>query len=113
MPFGDTPALRTHPALQGVALPEKLGASGAPGAIVTAGGLVFAGGGDMALNAVDAATGVTIWRGPLSQRSTGTPMTYRTGAPDARQFVVIATGVGETAELVAFSLPPRVTPAPQ
>ena len=77
-----------------MALPAKLGASGAPGAIVTAGGLVFVGGGDMALNAVDATTGETMWRGPLSQRSTGTPMTYRTGAPDARQFVVIATGVG-------------------
>jgi quinoprotein glucose dehydrogenase len=105
VPFGDSPALRAHPALQGVPLPEKLGVSGAPGAIVTAGGLVFAGGGDMALNAVDAATGTTLWRGALSQRSTGTPMTYRTGAPDARQFVVIATGSGANAELVAFALP--------
>jgi glucose dehydrogenase len=59
VPFGDTPALRTHPALKGVALPEKLGVSGAPGAIVTSGGLVFAGGGDAALNAVDATTGST------------------------------------------------------
>jgi quinoprotein glucose dehydrogenase len=107
VPFGDSPALRAHPALKGVALPDRLGVSGAPGVIVTAGGLVFAGGGDMALNAVDASSGETLWRGALSHRSTGTPMTYRTSAPDARQFVVIATGSRENAELVAFALPVR------
>jgi quinoprotein glucose dehydrogenase len=104
VPFGDSPTLRTHPALKGVALPEKLGVSGAPGAIVTAGGLVLVGGGDMALNAVDAATGKTLWQGALPQRSTATPMTYRTGGVDASQYVVIATGSGENAELVAFTL---------
>ena len=104
VPFGDTPALRAHPALKDVNLPATLGVSGAPGAIVTAGGLVFAGGGDMALNAVDAATGETVWRGVLSQRSTATPMTYRTSPPEAQQFVVIATGSGDAAELVAFSI---------
>jgi quinoprotein glucose dehydrogenase len=104
VPFGDSPALRTHPALAGVALPEKLGVSGAPGAIVTAGGLVFVGGGDMALNAVDAATGKTLWQGALSQRSTATPITYRTGGVDGHQYVVIATGSAENAELVAFTL---------
>ena len=31
-------------------------------------------------------------------------MTYRTSAPDGRQFVVIATGQGENAELVAFAV---------
>jgi quinoprotein glucose dehydrogenase len=101
VPFGDTPALRKHPALKDVALPDRLGAAGAPGTIVTSGGLVFAGGGDMALNALDAMTGATLWRGHLAQRTTGTPMTYRTGG---RQYVVIATGGGENAELVAFSL---------
>ena len=104
VPFGDSPGLRAHPALKGVALPEKLGVSGAPGAIVSAGGLVFVGGGDMALNAVDAATGMTLWQGALPQRSTATPMTYRTGGADGRQYVVIATGSGENAELVAFTL---------
>jgi quinoprotein glucose dehydrogenase len=104
VPFGDNPGVRNHPALKDVALPDRLGASGAPGAIVTAGGLVFAGGGDMALNALDAMTGTTLWRAHLAQRTTGTPMTYRTGG---RQYVVIATGGGENAELVAFSLSPR------
>ena len=98
--LGDMPSLRRHPALKDVALPERLGASGAPGAIVTAGGLVFVGGGDAALNAVDALTGDVVWRAPLEQRTTGTPMTYRSGG---RQYVVIATGSGEDAELVAFA----------
>jgi len=102
--FGDTPSLRSHPALSGVALPQKLGVSGAPGVIVTSSGLVFGGGGDMALNAVDALTGDTLWRAPLAQRTTATPMTYRS---HGRQYVVIATGQGEHAELVAFSLPPQ------
>ena len=50
MPFGDTPELRAHPALKGVSLPERLGAPGAPGVLVTRGGLVFVGGGDIAFN---------------------------------------------------------------
>src|SRR5262245_10578205 len=101
--LGDTPSLRAHPALKDLALPAKLGAAGAPGAIVTAGGIVFVGGGDEALNAVDATTGETLGRFGLAQRTTATPMTYRTSAPDSRQFVVIATGQGENAELVAFA----------
>jgi quinoprotein glucose dehydrogenase len=105
VPFGDTPSLRSHPALEGVALPARLGASGAPGAIVTAGGLLFAGGGDVALSALDAMTGETLWRHELPQRTTATPMTYRTGGDGGRQFVVIATGSGDNAELVAFSVP--------
>ena len=102
--LGDNPSLRDHPALKGVPLPAKLGASGAPGAIVTAGGVVFVGGGDLALNAVDAMTGETLLRLPLAQRTTATPMTYRTGGADGRQFVVIATGQGENAELVALTV---------
>jgi quinoprotein glucose dehydrogenase len=112
VPFGDTPALRAHPALKDVPLPSKLGVAGAPGAIVTAGGLLFVGGGDMALHAVDAVTGETLWHVALAQRSTATPMTYRTSGADARQFVVIATGQGENAELVAFALRSATTVSP-
>ena len=61
VPFGDTPSLRRHPALKGVALPAALGVAGAPGVLATAGGLVFGGGGDLALHAVDAATGAEVW----------------------------------------------------
>jgi glucose dehydrogenase len=102
VPIGDTPSVRAHPALKDVALPARLGAAGAPGAIVTGGGLVFVGGGDVALNAVDAMTGETLWRFPFDARTTATPMTYRSSG---KQYVVIAKGQGETAELVAFAVP--------
>ena len=53
VPFGDTPALRRHPALKGVTLPASLGVAGAAGVLATAGGLVFAGGSDIAFHAVE------------------------------------------------------------
>jgi Pyruvate/2-oxoacid:ferredoxin oxidoreductase gamma subunit len=102
VPFGDTPSLRRHPALKGVALPPALGAAGAPGVVVTAGGLVIGGGGDLALHAVDAATGAEVWHAALPRRVNGTPMIYRSRS--GRQFVVVATGGGEDASLVAFAL---------
>jgi glucose dehydrogenase len=103
VPFGDTPSLRRHPALAGVTLPPVLGAAGAPGVLATAGGLVFASGGDAAFHAVDTTTGAEVWRTPLARRGNGTPMTYRTAG--GKQFIVIATGGGEDAALVAFALP--------
>ena len=103
VPFGDMPSLRENPALKGAALPNVLGAPGAPGTIVTAGGLLFVGGGDAALHAVDAATGKDVWTAALPRRSSATPMTYR--AKDGRQYVVIAVSGRGDAELVAFALP--------
>jgi len=105
VPFGDTPSLRRHPALAGVTLPAVLGTAGAPGVLATAGGLVFAGGGDVAFHAVDAASGAELWKMALPRRANATPMTYRSAS--GRQFVVIATGGGEDAALVAFALPAR------
>ncbi len=102
VPFGDWPELRRNPALANVTLPPALGIAGPSGAIVTQGGLVFAGGGDMALHAFDKATGKELWRGVLPTGSHGTPMTYRTR--EGKQFVIIATGIGPGATLVAFSL---------
>jgi quinoprotein glucose dehydrogenase len=102
VPFGDTPSVRHNPALKGVALPAQLGVAGAAGTVLTTSGLLFVGGGDQALHALDAATGRDLWHAPLAQRTTGTPMTYRSRA--GRQFVVIATGGGENASLVAFAL---------
>jgi quinoprotein glucose dehydrogenase len=104
VPFGDIPALRRHPALKDVTLPKVLGSPGAPGVLATAGGLVFAGGGDVAFHAVDAGTGAELWQTAMPRRGNGTPMTYRSRA--GRQFVVIATGGGEDASLVAFALQP-------
>ena len=104
VPFGrGSDRLRVHPALQGVDLPDRLGTPGAPGAIVTRGGLVFAGGGEDALYAFDKRTGREVWSAPLTERSGATPMTYQTGG--GRQFVLIATGSGANQELVAFATP--------
>ncbi len=102
VPFGDAPELRSVPALKGVPLPDRLGAVGPPGAIVTRGGLVFVGGNDMALSAFDAGDGREAWRYVLPRQATATPMTYLTA--DGRQIVVIATGRGEDTALVAFAL---------
>ncbi len=111
VPFGDAPEVRRVPALQGVALPERLGAIGPPGAIVTKGGLVFVGGNDMALSAFDTRTGREVWRHVLPRQATATPMTYL--APDGRQFVVIATGRGEDTSLVALAIPRNAPGAAQ
>jgi quinoprotein glucose dehydrogenase len=100
VPFGDDARLRANPALAGVQLPERLGAAGAMGAIVTKGGLVIVGGGDTAVYAFDSASGQELWRFPLERRTSGTPMTYAVGG---KQFVVIASGSGREATLTAFS----------
>ena len=99
---GDSPAMRNHPALKGVALPERLGVAGAPGAIVTKGGLVFIGGADTRLNAFDAKTGELVHRVDLGRRTSGTPMPYRMAS--GKQVIVIATGSGRDAALVALAV---------
>lgn len=102
-PFGDWPELRGNPALKGVKLPPLLGVAGPQGGIVTKGGLLFVGGEDRALHALDKKNGKDLWQGPLPARSYGVPMTYRTRS--GKQFVVITAGQGADAEVVAFSLP--------
>ncbi|MBO0799956.1 MAG: PQQ-binding-like beta-propeller repeat protein, partial [Blastocatellia bacterium] len=101
-PFGDWPELRKNPGLAGAKLPDALGIAGPQGAIVTRGGLLFVGAEDMFLHAIDKATGKDLWKGELPSRAYGTPMTYR--ARSGKQFVLIATGNGDRATLVAFSL---------
>jgi quinoprotein glucose dehydrogenase len=100
--LGDSPQIRRNPLLRGVSLPPLLGVAGAPGAIVTRGGLVFVSGGGSTLYAIDKATGATRWQADLGRPAYSVPMTYRTRT--GRQFVVIATGAGRDAELVAFEL---------
>jgi quinoprotein glucose dehydrogenase len=101
VPFGDMASVRNHPALRGVKLPAQLGVAGVGGAVVTRSGLVFAGGSDTAVHALDKATGRELWRADV-RRAASTPMTYR--ARSGRQFVVIATGSGRDASLVAFAV---------
>jgi quinoprotein glucose dehydrogenase len=100
--FGDDARLRARAELKDVKLPERLGVAGAQGAIVTKGGVIFCGGGDTSLHAVDSATGQELWSFPLGRRSGATPMTYRTAS--GKQFVVIASGTGRDATLTAFAL---------
>ena len=102
-PFGEgSEAIRTHPLLSGVELPERLGTFGNSGSLVTKGGLVFLGGGEPYLYAFDKATGAELWRGATPFTTNANPMTYRTES--GRQHVVIATGRGAEAALVAFAL---------
>lgn len=103
VPLGDSPDVRAHPALAGVVLPERLGVSGAPGPLVTAGGLILITGGGRVLHAIDTRSGVTLWEMDLGQTAYANPMTYRTR--DGRQFLAIATGGGTTSKLVVLALP--------
>jgi quinoprotein glucose dehydrogenase len=103
--LGDTPAIRQHPLLRGVSLPQ-LGVAGAVGGTVTKGGLLFATGGGDVLYALDTRDGHVLWQHPLrAGRGYANPITYR--ASNGTQYVVIASGGGEDAELVAFSIDGR------
>lgn len=104
-PFGDLPNVRERLAALGIKPPDKLGAQGPPGLVVTKGGLLFVGGGDRAFHAIDKTTGKELWSTPTLE-TTGTPMTYQVAG---RQFIVVATGRGAEATLVAFALPERST----
>ena len=100
--FGDTPSIRQHPLLRDVPLPP-LGVAGAPGGTVTRGGLLFATGGGTVLYALDTTTGSVVWQAELpAGRGYANPVSYR--AANGVQYVVVASGGGETAELVAFAL---------
>jgi glucose dehydrogenase len=104
VPLGEGSAsIRNHPLLRGVTLPDRLGSPNSRGgAMVTAGGLVFIGGGDTYLYAFDTKTGKEVWRGKVPYANNANPMTYRTRA--GRQFIVMATGTGADNALVAFAL---------
>ena len=102
--LGDTPLVRFHPKLRHLGLPP-LGVAGPPGPLVTRSGLLFLTGGGDVLYALDAGSGAELWRAELGRPAIANAMTYRTGS--GRQFVLIATGIGTGARLVAFALPPR------
>jgi quinoprotein glucose dehydrogenase len=102
VPLGDSPAVRNHALLRAMNLP-RLGVAGAPGAIITAGELLFASGGDQVLYALNAGDGGVLWSHDIGQRAYSVPMTYRTSL--GRQFVVIASGAATGAKLTAFALP--------
>ena len=103
IPLGEgSRAIRNHPLLKGVTLPERLGTPANGGATLTGGGLIFIGGGDGYLYALDKTSGQELWRGPLPYANAENTMTYRTRA--GRQFVLASTGASSDASLVAFAL---------
>jgi len=108
VPLGEgSQAVRNHPLLKGVSLPDRLGSPANGGATLTGSGLIFIGGGDGYLYAFDKNTGKEFWRGPLPYLNAENTMTYRTRA--GRQFVLASTGAGTDAALVAFALPTAST----
>jgi cytochrome c553 len=103
VPVGEgSRAIRNHPLLAGVKLPERLGSPANGGGIVTAGGLIFIGGGDGYLYAFDKTNGRELWRGELPYVNGENVMTYR--SPAGRQFVLVSTGASTDASLVAFAV---------
>ncbi len=104
VPLGEgSPALRNHPLLKGVTLPDRLGSpNNRGGAMVTRSGLVFIGGGDGYFYAFDTKTGKELWRTKTPYANTANPMTYRTRS--GRQFIAVATGTGADNALLAFAV---------
>jgi glucose dehydrogenase len=107
VPLGEgSPAIRNHPLLKGVTLPDRLGSpTNLGGALVTKSGLLFIGGGDRYFYAFETKTGKEIWRTAIPYANTANPMTYRTRS--GRQFIVVATGMGTDNALLAFALNDR------
>lgn len=104
--FGDTPSIRNNPLLKNLKLPP-LGVSGAVGGTVTKGGLIFGTGGGNVLYALDTRDGHVLWQYTLpAGRGYSNPISYRSAK--GIQYVVMATGGGNDAELVAFSVDGRI-----
>jgi quinoprotein glucose dehydrogenase len=104
VPLGEgSAAIRTHPLLKGVALPDRLGSTASMGgAMVTRSGLIFVGGGDGYIYAFETKTGKEVWREKIPYNRSANPMTYRTAS--GKQFIVMATGAGADNALVAFAV---------
>ena len=77
------------------------------GALVTAGDVAFYGTTDGWFRAVDARSGKILWQQKLSSGIVGQPITYL--APDGRQYIAIASGVGGAAgvQKTRKGYPPR------
>jgi hypothetical protein len=99
----------------------KFGSPNLGGAMITAGGLIFAGGAvDQRLRAYDVETGAELWSAKLPAGAHASPMTYVT--PSGTQFLVVAAGghrelhekMGDKLGdyIVAFALKGRAQPAP-
>ena len=94
-----------HPELQKKDGPIT-GATGSPGPIVTAGGLVFLGGSrDRKFQAFDKATGKLVWETTLPGFASSTPCTYRS---NGKQYIAVSVAGNKEAPagtIMAFALP--------
>jgi len=112
VPLGSIKALASVPGS------TSWGSPNLGGAMVTAGGVVFAGGAmDQRLHAYDEATGREVWSAELPAGVHAMPMTYTTAS--GRQYVVVAAGGHRELHdppgdyVVAFALPdPARAPEP-
>jgi quinoprotein glucose dehydrogenase len=104
VPLGEgAPAVRNHPLLKGVTLPDRLGSpTSFGGAMATRSGLIFVGGGDGYFYAFETKTGKELWRQEIPFNATANPMTYRTSS--GKQFIIMATGTGADNALLAFAV---------
>jgi quinoprotein glucose dehydrogenase len=102
IPFGEYPEL--------VAKMGETGSDNYGGPVVTAGGLLFIGASvfDQKFHAFDSSTGQLLWETRLPYSGLATPATYMV---DGKQYVVIASGGGQTSArktgglYIAFTLP--------
>ena len=79
------------------------------GALVTGGGLVFAGSLDRRISAYDAATGDHLWATRLSEVPNAPPITY---AVDGRQYVAVIVGSGGYLTRAYSALAPEIRNPP-
>jgi quinoprotein glucose dehydrogenase len=82
------------------------GATGSPGPIVTAGGLVFLGGSrDRKFQAFDKATGKLLWETTLPGTASSTPCTYKSNGKQYIAVSVAGTKESPAGYVMAFALP--------
>jgi len=113
-PHSSTPDdIKNHPALKGVALPERTGQPGRSfiGVLATR-NLLIAGEAGVHTNAAgrrvallrayDKQTGADAGAVEMPAKQTGSPMAYQVGG---KQFIVLAVSGNDGAELLAYALP--------
>lgn len=111
VPHGNTPdAIKNHPRLKGVEIPNTGAQSRGTGLLVTS-TLLFGGEGGVnpVLRAWDKKTGAVVAEIQLPGPTTGFPVTYTKGG---RQFIAVAVRAGDAVEIVALATPAAGAGAP-
>jgi glucose dehydrogenase len=109
VPHGNTPdSIKRNPKLQGVEIPNTGAQTRGTGLLVTS-TLLFGGEGGVApvLRAWDKKTGAVVAEIPLPGPTTGFPVTYTKAG---RQYIAVATRVGDAVEIVALALQAATAP---